>query len=133
MRECENDYSIHSKCDYLFPDYSFFITYGICRKRTKNKAKSIGYAADVTTFILFFSVPLSIVSLWEMNNEVSVFIIAIFIAIIFTYIDWRTKKEIEIYPLLKKIWRMYFILLTIAYLIIWIVGVIQSIIEYVGH
>lgn len=115
----------------LFPIILFFITYAICRKRKKDNVKSFGYAADTTTFILFFSVPLSITSLWGMNYHIFVFIIAIFIAIIFTYIDWRTKKEIEIMPLLKKTWRLYFILLTIAYLVIWIVGIIQSIINYV--
>ena len=87
-------------------------------------------ASDVTTIVLFFSVPLSISSLWDKNYNILIFIIAIIIAIIFTYIDWRTKKEIEVLRLIKKTWRLYFILLTIAFVAIWIVGLIQSIIEY---
>ncbi|MFC7685517.1 DUF3397 family protein [Ureibacillus sp. GCM10028918] len=114
----------------FFPIILFFIAYVLSRKRKKSKAKSFGVASDVTTIVLFFSVPLSISSLWEKNYNVFVFVIAIVIAIIFTYIDWRTKKEIEVLRLLKKTWRLYFILLTIAFLIIWIVGLIQSIIEY---
>ncbi|MFP3919556.1 DUF3397 family protein [Lysinibacillus telephonicus] len=114
-----------------FPIILFFITYAIFHKRKKSVAKSFGYAADATTFILLFSVPLSISSLWGMKYNIIVFVIEIVIAIIFTYIDWRTKKEIEILPLLKKTWRLYFIILTIAYMAIWIIGLIQSIIEYI--
>ncbi len=114
-----------------FPIILFIITYAICHKRKKSAVKCFGCAADVTTFVLLFSVPLSISSLWGMNFNLIVFVIEIVIAIIFTYIDWRNKKEIEILPLLKKVWRLYFILLTIAYIVIWIVGLIQSIIEYV--
>jgi len=51
-------------------------------------------------------------------------------AMIFTYIDWRTKKEIEVKSLLKKIWRFQFLVLSTAYIVICIVGVIQSVIEY---
>ena len=116
----------------LFPIILFFITYFICRKRKKNKAKAIGYSSDCTTFILFFSVPLSIKSLWEVNLGILIISIAIIIAMIFTYIDWKTKKEIEVLPLFKKVWRLYFIILTICYFIIWIVGLVQSIINYVN-
>lgn len=116
-----------------FPIILFSITYAICYLRKKNVVKCFGYSADATTFILLFSVPLSISSVWGLNYYSIVFVIEIVIAIIFTYIDWRTKKEIEILPLLKKIWRLYFILLTIAYIVIWIVGLIQSIIDYTGN
>ncbi len=96
-------------------------------------SKAFGFAADVTTLVLFFSVPLSMSSLWGKNFSVFVFIIAILIAIIFTYIDWRTKKEIEVLPLFKKVWRLYFILLTFCYMIIWIIGLVQSIMAYIGN
>lgn len=115
----------------FFPIILFFFTYVIWRKRKKSNIQSIGRASDVTTFVLFFSVPLSISSLWGVNYSGIVFIVAIFIAIIFTYIDWRTKKEIKILSLFKKIWRLFFILLTLSYFVIWIVGLIQSIINYV--
>lgn len=115
----------------FFPIILFFITYVIWRKRKKTNIQSIGTAADVTTFVLFFSVPLSIASLWGENYSGIVFIVAVFIAIIFTYIDWRTKKEIKILSLFKKIWRLFFILLTISYIVIWFVGLIQSIMNHV--
>ncbi|SOB92359.1 uncharacterized protein DUF3397 [Ureibacillus xyleni] len=115
----------------LFPIILFLITYFICLKRKITKSKAFGFSADVTTFVLFFSVPLSLTSLWGMNLNVFIFSIAIIIAIIFTYIDWRSKKEIEVLPLFKKVWRLYFILLTICYFLVWIVGLVQSIVKYV--
>lgn len=90
----------------------------------------LGLTSDVTTLCLFFSVPLAIGVLWRVNVGALLVILAIMMAMIFTYIDWRTKKEIEVKPLLKKIWRFLFLLLSTAYLVICIVGVIQSIMEY---
>ena len=116
----------------LVPLIPFIITFTICRKKVrKTNAKSFGIAADVTTFILFFSVSLSISGLWGMNYSVIIFVIALFTAMIYTYMDWRNKKEIEIFPLFKKIWRSYFILLTLAYIVVWIVGLSLNVIKYV--
>ncbi|RHW39744.1 DUF3397 domain-containing protein [Lysinibacillus yapensis] len=115
----------------LCPLILFIILFAIGRKRKKSAAKSFGFAADFTTFVLFFSVPLSISSLWGMDYNSLVFVIALFIAIIFTYIDWRNKKELEIFPLFKKVWRLYFLLLSAAYTVIWVIGLVQSILEYV--
>lgn len=114
----------------LFPIIPFFITFIIC-KRKKGTIKSIGIASDITTFILLFSVPLMIRGLWNFHFTWIMLIVLIIIGIIFTYLDWRKKKELEIFPLLKKIWRMYFIFLSILFILIWIVGLITSIIEFV--
>ena len=107
--------------------------YFISRKRGKGKVESVGLASDLTTAILFFSVPLSIFSIWGKSYHIIVFIIAILIAIIFTFLDWKTKKEIHLLPLFKKIWRTYFILLVMAYLIVWMIGLIRSIWIYTVH
>lgn len=114
----------------LFPIIPFLITF-IMFKRNKGTIKSIGIASDITTFILLFSVPLMIRGLWKFHFTWIMLIGLIIIGIIFTYLDWRKKKELEILPLLKKIWRMYFIFLSILFILIWIVGLITSIIEFV--
>jgi len=115
----------------LFPIILLIGIYVICRKSKVTKTKSFGYAADATTFVLFFSVPLSISSLWHVNISTYIICSAIVIAIIFTFIDWKSKKEIEILPLIKKIWRFIFLLLLIIYILIWIVGLIHKIVTYV--
>ncbi|GAB0167295.1 hypothetical protein LSPCS325_07320 [Lysinibacillus sp. CTST325] len=84
----------------------------------------------MTTVCLFFSVPLAIGVLWNVNVSALLVTLAIMMAMIFTYIDWRTKKEIEVKSLLRKIWRFQFLVLSTAYIVICIVGVIRSVIEY---
>lgn len=95
---------------------------------SKKRGKVFGRAADMTTFLLFFSVPESVRFLWGYDIGFITFIVAIIIAMIFTIIEWRSTKEIEILPLFRKIWRFLFLLLTITYVVIWIIIIIQRII-----
>lgn len=114
----------------LLPLIPFVITF-ILSKRRREVSKAFGKAADVTTFFLLFSIPLMVEGIWTISIVWIMLVILILIGILFTFIDWRTKKEIEIFPLLKKIWRIYFILLSFSFILIWIVGLIISIMEYV--
>ena len=102
----------------------------ICRKLCIQKKYAFGFGADVTTFILFLSVPLAIHSIWEVSLFVPIIIIALLIALGFTYVDWRTKKEIDVPILLKKIWRVYFILLSVMYLGTWLIGLSLNVMEH---
>ncbi|MGE7693376.1 DUF3397 domain-containing protein [Lysinibacillus sp. NPDC094177] len=112
------------------PILLFVIVYLIGRKVKIRGTHAFGVASDVTTLCLFFSVPLAINVLWKVNVSALLVTLAIMMAMVFTYIDWRTKKEIEVKSLLKKIWRFLFLVLSAAYIVICIVGVIQSIAEY---
>ena len=102
----------------------------ICRKLRIKKKYAFGFGADVTTFILFFSVPLVIHSIWEVSLFLLIIIVALLIALGFTYVDWRTKKEIDVPVLFKKIWRVYFILLSVMYLGTWLIGLSLNVMEY---
>lgn len=114
----------------IFPIILFIIMLLVCRKLKFKKRKAIGLAADVTTLILLFSVPLAIHSLWGVSIWIPMLVALLIMAIIFTYTDWRIKKEIEIKPLLKKIWRMYFLILSFAYFTTWIIGMTHSVMIY---
>lgn len=124
---------LHSLISFFifFPMVVFAVTFYFCRKRKMPSVKAFGLASDQTTIWLFFSVPLAISSLWGIEVGGYVVIIALVIAMIFTYIEWKMKKEIEMKPLLKKVWRVFFLLLTIGYLVVWTVGLLHSIIKYV--
>lgn len=106
------------------------IVYLISRKIKFRGTHAFGVASDVTTVCLFFSVPLVIGVLWNVDVSALLVTFAIMMAMIFTYIDWRTKKEIEVKSLLRKIWRFQFLVLSTAYIVICIVGVIRSVIDY---
>ena len=94
--------------------------------------QAFGYAADITTVLLFISVSLVIKSICQISVFLWIVIIATVIAIVFTYRDWRTKKEIEVLPLLRRIWRFYFIVLVFLYFAVLLVGITFSILEHVN-
>lgn len=109
------------------------ICYMVFRKILKKQANdSFGYAADVTTIFLYFSVTIAISTLWNSSISAAVFVISILIGMTMTYMDWRTKKEIQVLPLLKRIWRVQFLYLIVVYAIVWLVGIIQSVIFFIA-
>lgn len=114
----------------IYPMIPFLLIFMICKSK-QGTQKAFRIASDVTTFILLFTVPIMIKGIWEFHYTWLIFVVLLIIGIIFTYIDWRKKKEIEIFSLLKKIWRFYFIFLAFLFILIWIIGLIISIIEYV--
>lgn len=115
----------------FFPLLIFFVTYYICKRRNLPAVRSFGIASDQTTVWLFMSVPLSISGLWQFDAALIVVMIAIVIALLFTFVDWRTKKEIVVKALLRKIWRFYFLTLIVTYIVIWVLGLIHNIMQFV--
>ena len=114
----------------ICPLIALVLVYMISRKMRMKKMHAVGFAADITTFILFFSVPLAFKSIWGASFSYHLIIVALLIALGLTFLDWRTKKEIDVPVLLKKIWRIYFIMLSILYITSWVVGLVLNIIEY---
>lgn len=86
----------------------------------------------MTTFLLFISVPVSVESLWHVNIAFSLTVTAIVIAIILLILEWKRTKEIEIFKYARKTWRIYFLLLASAYLVIWITGLALTFITFKG-
>lgn len=114
----------------LCPILALLIVLICCRKFRIKKHMAIGLAADVTTAILFFSVPIAIQALWGWSLFIPIYLLALSIAIIFTYIEWKKKKEIQVMQLLKKIWRSYFLLLGMIYFFVWVLGLVHSVTIY---
>ncbi|WP_298826374.1 DUF3397 domain-containing protein [uncultured Planococcus sp.] len=109
------------------PFLLFAFIYFISLKRKKRKA--LGMASDVTTFLLFFSVPASVEFLWGYSITAAVYFVALVLAIVLLVIEWRTAKEIEIIPFFRKLWRTYFLLLASVYALVWLVGLVIVIIK----
>ncbi|EMF46430.1 hypothetical protein B481_2186 [Planococcus halocryophilus Or1] len=86
-------------------------------------------ASDVTTFLLFFSVPASVEFLWGLSISAYIYFVALVLAIIMLVIEWRNTKELEIIPFFRKLWRTYFLLLASLYALVWIVGLVSIIVK----
>ena len=66
---------------FIFAPFLAFILL-ILLTRKKLKRRAIGLSADVTTFLLFISVPVSMKALWDIDISFAVSVTAIIIAII---------------------------------------------------
>lgn len=111
------------------PFLAFILLLFASRKRMKKRA--IGLSADLTTFLLFVSVPVSVEALWEIKISFAVYVAAILIAIILLVIEWKRSKEIEVLKFIRKTWRLYFLLLSSAYILIWVAGLALTVISFI--
>lgn len=116
----------------LLPYLVFLLMFYTVYKLTKKPKRAFGVAADITTFFLFLAVPIAIEALFEVKTMIYFFCFAILISVIITIQDWKTKKEIELVPLLRKIWRFLFLLLSVCYIIVFCIGLILKIIHYLN-
>ena len=90
----------------------------------------LGQAADLTTPFLFLSV--YIISQTIYGDLVGVYIatIAIIIVIIYSIFEKMYVKEFMIKRFLRKVWRLFFLLLSSSYVILLIIGLVLKIMEY---
>ncbi len=114
---------------FIFAPFLAFIIL-VLLSRKKLKRKSIGFSADLTTFLLFLSVPVSVEALWGLEIMFAVLIIAILIAIMTLTLEWKREKEIEVLKYIRKTWRLYFLLLSICYIFIWLLGLALTVISF---
>ena len=115
---------------FIFAPFLAFILL-ILLTRKKLKRRAIGLSADVTTFLLFISVPVSMKALWDIDISFAVSVTAIIIAIILLIIEWKKSKEIEVLKYARKTWRLYFLLLSMSYILIWLTGLALTLISFI--
>lgn len=101
-------------------------------KATKRIA--IFVASDITTVFLLFSIQRLVELLFNVDLGVLVLIGAVVLAIIMVLYDWKTKDDLDLSKLLKRIWRIFFVLLTSLYMlalliffVLWIIELVKSV------
>lgn len=114
----------------LFPYIVMLVILIIIKKRGRAPASVIGLAADVTTPFLFLTV--YVVSRTIIGEGIGVYIvgIALMIAIIRIIVERFKVKEFQIAHLLRKTWRIYFLVLTASYILLLLGGIIMKVLEY---
>lgn len=96
------------------------------------KQYALGFAADLTTLVMFFSVPIAFKSVLGTSFVLSLLVVIVCVGLLITFVDWRTKKEINVPILMKKIWRIYFLILSILYIGVCSVGLVLNVLDYVS-
>ena len=116
----------------VFPIVIFMVVFFVSRKLTKKTTKAFGHAADLTTMMLFFAVPVAIQSLFQIEIVGFLVGMALIISVILTFFEWKSQKEIELIPLIRKIWRFLFLILSVTYFIVWCLGFVFKVLEFVN-
>lgn len=114
------------------PFIIFLLVYAVATQFMKlSKYRAFTVAADSTTPLLFIAVPLFFKAITTLSMGLWLILGAICIAIIMTVIEWRSVKEIRIKPLLVKIWRALFAVLSLIYIVLIIIGLMFSVGSYI--
>jgi hypothetical protein len=114
----------------VFPFLVTFLVLLFFRKKGIAPAKVIGIAADWTTPFLFLAVFIVSRTIVGFGAGFYLAAFAILITIAYTVKERLQVKEFRIVHLLRKIWRLFFLILSLAYAILLIVGIVLKIIEY---
>jgi hypothetical protein len=115
----------------LFPFLIMILFLIGMRKMGKAPAAVIGKAADITTPFLFLSVYITSMTIFGKGTGFYITAIAILIAILLTVMERLKQKEFQIIRVLQKTWRLYFLILSLSYIVLLIIGVTFKISEYV--
>ena len=98
--------------------------YFLLRAKFRRRQRPAGTAADVATFLLFAAVPLSVEALWQLPFFSITAIVAVVTAIILLYAEWKRTKDLNVVIYFRKTWRIYFLLLFSAYVLLWMTGTV---------
>lgn len=111
----------------LIPFILFFIVFALLFRKGK---RALHWSADLTTVVLFISNYLLLV-LW--TKEYSLLILGtsyLFIALLYAIREYRKESDFLWRPLLRKLWRIYFIYGVALYFILMIVTLLTRAIGY---
>ncbi len=114
----------------FFPFIVTFIILIIYRKMGRPPVSVLGQAADMTTPLLFLSVYFLSLTIFGKGAGFYMILVSVLIVIAYTIFERTRVKEFQIFRLLRKTWRLYFLVLTSAYVVLFFVGTISKIIAY---
>lgn len=109
----------------LFP---FIISVGLVllfRKLTY--VLSMKKIADYTTPFLFLSVYIIAHAVIGAGVGFIIAIIAVLLILFLAILERRGQKDFSVMNLLRKVWRLYFLILAVVYLVLIVIGIIQAI------
>ncbi|PLR77494.1 DUF3397 domain-containing protein [Bacillus sp. V3-13] len=109
------------------PLLGYILIFVIAKQLTKNHRSSVQLALDISTFLLIISVHFLIVTIWDKSFLWIILLGMIGIAIVFAFLHWKIKHEINLASLFKGFWRFNFLLFFSAYILLIIFGLIQRV------
>jgi hypothetical protein len=107
-----------------FPVFFYILLFVFVKQLTKNHRLAVNSALNATTFVLIISVHLLIVTIWE-RSFLGVMIVGMLVlAVVFTIFYWKAKEEIHYKKVLIGFWRLNFLMFSLLYVGLVIIGIL---------
>lgn len=111
----------------VFPFLLTFLILVFFRRRGRAPVTVIGLAADLTTPFLFLAVYIISRAILGTGIGLYIAVIAIVITIAYAFVERFKVKDFQIVRLLRKTWRLLFLILAAVYFILLIIGIVLKI------
>ncbi|WP_303968047.1 DUF3397 family protein [Sporosarcina ureae] len=116
----------------LFPFIILVVLIIVAKKIGITKKKRIGWAIDWTTPFMVLTVLILIRAIWDVWLPILLIGVLCIIAIGFSIMERSREKEFRTSWVLRRTWRAYFLLLTVTYFLLFVIGITLQIIRYVN-
>ncbi|MBU8877713.1 DUF3397 domain-containing protein [Bacillus sp. FJAT-29790] len=114
------------------PILAYLLVFIISKQVTRQHRRSVHIALDVSTLLFVISVHYLIVTIWAQSYLWVIFLSMLIIAVIFVIIHWRVKQEINFTLIFKGFWRLNFFIFFTAYVVLMVIGLVQSVSAFVS-
>lgn len=114
------------------PLLGYLVVFIVCKQVIKQHKKSVHIALDVSTLLFIISVHFLILAIFEQSFLWVIILFLLVLAIIFVLLHWKIKHEINIPLVFKGFWRFNFLLFFTAYIVLTVLGLIQSVSLFVA-
>ncbi|MFD4815341.1 DUF3397 domain-containing protein [Peribacillus butanolivorans] len=96
---------------------------------TGNHRRSVQFAMDMSTLLFVLSVHYLIITIWDIHILWVIMLIMIVNAFVVVLVHYKVKEEIIFQKVLKGFWRVNFAFFFCAYLLLFSIGLITSIMK----
>ncbi|WP_077211425.1 DUF3397 domain-containing protein [Bacillus dakarensis] len=109
------------------PLLGYLIIFIVSKQVTKQHRRSVHLALDVSTVLFIISVHFLIVTIWEKSFLWLILLMMSSIGIVVVLAHWKLKQEVDFQKVFRGFWRVNFLLFFSAYMVLIIIGIIQSV------
>lgn len=114
------------------PLLGYLLVFIISKQVTRQHRRSVHIALDVSTILFIISVHYLIVTIWNQSYLWVIILAMLVIAMVFVLIHWRVKQEINFPRVFRGYWRFNFLLFFTAYVVLVVIGLVQSVSAFVS-
>lgn len=111
-----------------FPVFATWFVYFISTKLYKNKWKAIHQTVHWTTFFYIFATVILLNMVYDKYFIGYLLVLLICILALIIIIQWKTNMEIVLIKAFKQLWRVCFLLFSLLYVCLVIIGIYHQII-----